>query len=194
MDVGDLVTIILIFVALWTFIPRHIRHALKSGLEPSIIVLSDAIRELTHYGWKLFTHIIYRLLIGHYPDDNVIVNQSDDDADYVDIAPVATTPQNNNNGIATPAMDSNALLLQAKAESLAKMVKAGKIGETDGIKLIFEVSPSSSNPRYIAARAALKTALEKLDNPYPHRTAEQAETRNVLGLETRLNPRAKAKT
>lgn len=194
MEFSDLVTLVLIGVALWTLIPRHIRHALRSGLEPSIIVLSESIRELTYYGWKFFTRFIYRVMIGRYPDDVVIVNQDDDEGEIVDVAPVvAATPQNNNNGIATPQNDSNDLLLQSKAESLAIMVKAGKIGETDGIKLIFGVGPSSSNPRYLAARDALKKELEKLDNPYPRRTPEQEAKRKALGLDTKFRVRNKIK-
>ncbi len=59
--------------------------------------------------------------------------------------------------------DHNELLLRGQAIALAAMVKAGKTGETEGIKTVFHVSPSSSNPRYLAARAALKAELAKLD-------------------------------
>jgi hypothetical protein len=81
-----------------------------------------------------------------------------------DNSPATTTPQTSNNGIAMPATDSNALL-RAKAEALAAMVHAGKIGETEGIRLVFGVAPSSSNPRYLAARAALKEELDRLAPP-----------------------------
>lgn len=97
-------------------------------------------------------------------------------------SPATTTQQNSNNGIATPTTDSNALLLQAKAATLAAMVKAGKVGETEGIKLVFGVAPSSSNPRYIAARAALKEELAKLDPPKFRMTPEQENARAALGL------------
>lgn len=97
-------------------------------------------------------------------------------------SPATTTPQNSNNGVATPATSNNALLLQAKAEALAAMVKAQKIGETDGIKIVFGVSPSSSNPRYIAIRAALKEELAKLDPPKFRMSPEQERARDALGL------------
>lgn len=82
-------------------------------------------------------------------------------------SPATTTPATSNNGIAITAKERNALLLQAKAEALATMVKAQKVGETEGIKLVFGVSPSSTNQRYIDARAALKAELARIDNPYP---------------------------
>jgi len=108
-------------------------------------------------------------------------NSNDDDPLYADNSPATTTPQNNNNRVATPQLDSNALL-QTRAADLAKMVHAGKIGETEGIRLIFGCAPSSSNPKYIAARAALKKELEKLTNPYPYRTPEQEQRRKELEL------------
>ncbi len=101
----------------------------------------------------------------------------------VTFSPATTTPQNSNNGIAITATERNDLLLQAKAEALAAMVLAGKIGETDGIKIVFGVSPSSSNPRYQAARSALKAAMERLTNHYPNRTPEQKRAREALGLD-----------
>jgi hypothetical protein len=99
-------------------------------------------------------------------------------------SPATTTQQNSNNGIAITATERNALLLQAKAEALATMVKAQKVGETDGIKIVFGVSPSSSNPRYIAARSALKDELAKLDPPKYRMTPEQEKAREALGLKT----------
>jgi hypothetical protein len=110
-----------------------------------------------------------------------------DDQPLLDDDPATTTtPQNSNNGVAITQNDRNALLLQTQAATLAAMVKAGKIGETEGIRLVFGVAPSSSNPRYIAARAALKTELAKLSpSPYPQRTPEQQVLREQLGIEAK---------
>jgi hypothetical protein len=108
----------------------------------------------------------------------------DDTTDEItDESPATTSRQNNNNAIAITQPDRNALLLQAKAEALAALVKAEKVGETEGIKLVFGVNPSSSNPRYIAARAALKEELFKLDPPKFNLTPEQIQARQALGLE-----------
>lgn len=86
-----------------------------------------------------------------------------DENDVADVA--ATTATTQQQRIATPQTDSNALLLQAKAEALAALVKAGLVGETKGLQAVFGVRPSSTNPRYLAARDALKTELAKLDGP-----------------------------
>ena len=76
---------------------------------------------------------------------------------------VATTATLQQQQIATPQNDSNALLLQAKAEALAALVKDGLVGETKGLQSVFKVRPSSTNPRYLAARDALKAELAKLE-------------------------------
>lgn len=108
--------------------------------------------------------------------------EDEEEDETADNSIATTTPQNSNNRVATPQNASNDLLLQAKAEALAAMVKAGKIGETDGIKMVFGVSPSSSNPRYQAARAALKAELAKLERFHPARTPDQDQRREALGL------------
>lgn len=100
--------------------------------------------------------------------------------------PPATTTTTPANVIATPATDNNALLLRAKAEALAALVLAGKVGETEGIKLVYGVGPSSSNPRYLEAREALKAAMVKQapDPPPKFRplTPEQQKFREEMGL------------
>jgi len=94
---------------------------------------------------------------------------------------VATSNQASNNGLQSDAAMGKGLLV-GQARALAAMVKAGKIGETEGIKIVFGVSPSSTSPRYQAARAALKAELARLDNHYPQRTPEQEAARAALGL------------
>lgn len=79
-----------------------------------------------------------------------------------------TTPQNSNNALQSGATSSNELL-RGQARVLAAMVKADKVGETEGLKIAFGVSPSSTNPRYIAARAALKLELARLESPAEYR-------------------------
>lgn len=124
---------------------------------------------------------IAELLTSTHADD-----PGDDLSLQDDDPPATTTSQNDNNGVAITQNESNALLLQAQAATLAAMVKAGKIGETEGIRLVFGVAPSSSNPKYLAARAALKTELAKLSpSPYPQRTPEQEQVRNALGISGR---------
>lgn len=82
------------------------------------------------------------------------------------IPPATTTPATSNNALQSDATYSKGLL-DGQARALAIAVRAGKYGETEGLKAVFGVSPSSTNQRYIDARAALKAELAKLDNPYP---------------------------
>jgi len=92
-----------------------------------------------------------------------------------------TAPENNNrnnddNLIAMLQNERNQLLLVAKAQALAALVHAKKIGQTEGIKLVFGVSPSSSNKVYLAARDALQAELSRLEN-LDIETPEAAESR-----------------
>lgn len=118
--------------------------------------------------WTAISPMLYKLITGSVPDRvkqrYIIVKEADEgDDEEDDFAPAATTATTQQQPIAMPQNDSNALLLHAKAEALAAMVKAGKIGETDGIKTVFGEKPSSTNPRYLAARDALKQALAELE-------------------------------
>jgi hypothetical protein len=99
--------------------------------------------------------------------------------------PVATTATIDPQPIAMTTTDRNTLLLYAKAEALAAMVRAGKVGETEGIKIVYGLSPSGSNPRYTEARSALKAALGALERRYPTTPDEERaiqEKRSELGL------------
>ena len=125
------------------------------------------------YGWR----------VG--PADYVEDDEPEEEIAPVVAAPIAattTTPATSNNGIATPQNASNELLLKAKAEALATMIHTGKVTQTEGIKLIFGVSPSSTNPRYQAARDATVAALQRLkaDATYAELTPEQEAARQWL--------------
>jgi hypothetical protein len=182
MDLQDLITIALVLACVWTFIPRHLRRALRSGLEPAVITLADVVRDVSRVAGKALTHAAYRGLLGEPVPEAITVKSKEVEEKIEDVAPTATKQQNNNNAIATPATDDNALLFQQRARDLALAVHAKKIGETAGIKLYFGVSPSSTSPAYIAARAALKVELAKLDPPKFRRTPEMENAREALGL------------
>ena len=98
-------------------------------------------------------------------------------------APPATTmPRNDNDGTTMDTTEYNALLFAAKADALAAMVHAGKVGETEGIKIVFGVGPSSTNKTYQAAREMLKARLARLAPDKFRLTAEQKAVRDGLGL------------
>lgn len=183
MELQDLITIALVLVCAWTFIPRHLRRAFRSGLEPAVIAFAETMRDASRAVGKALTHLAYRGLLGvPVPEKITVKPNADEDENGIVVEP-ATKQQNNNNTIATPATNDNALLFQQRAADLALAVRAGKIGETAGIKLYFGVSPSSTSPAYIAARAALKVELAKLDPPKYRRTPEIEAARKALGID-----------
>lgn len=97
--------------------------------------------------------------------------------------PATTTPEDDNNGIAVTTAETNALLFAARADVLAAMVHAGKVGETEGIRIAFGVGPSSSNKTYLTARELLKARLARMQpDKYPLLTPEQEAARAALGL------------
>jgi hypothetical protein len=76
----------------------------------------------------------------------------------------------------------NDSLLVARMDALAALVIAGKIGETEGIKLIEGVSPSSKNKQYLAARDALHAAMRRRQPAkYPPLSTEQKQFRKSMG-------------
>lgn len=128
------------------------------------------------------------LVIRRYGYNMSSYNDTDDDEDDTendDESPATTTPQNSNNAIAMQRNESNTLLLEAKAQGLAALVKAGKVGETEGILIVFGVKPSSTNPKYQEARTALKTELRRLESiPFP--TLEAARKPRWMGEEVEV--------
>ena len=111
----------------------------------------------------------------------------DERAELLGESLATTTPQNDNNGIAITATEHNALLFAAKADALAALVHAGKVGETEGIKLVFGVGPSSSSKTYQAARELLKARLARLQPERFKLTPEQEQFRERLGLSNHSN-------
>jgi hypothetical protein len=64
MELQDLITIALVLLCVWTFIPRHLRVALRSGLEPAVATLADTARDASRVVAKVITHVAYRGLLG----------------------------------------------------------------------------------------------------------------------------------
>lgn len=88
-----------------------------------------------------------------------------DDDEYEDDLSSNNNASNEQQSIAITATERNALLFAGQVDALAALVHAKKIGETEGIKIVFGVSPSSTNKTYLAARAMLKARLERLQSP-----------------------------
>lgn len=64
MTVGDAITICLILLALWTFIPRVFRRAIRDGLEPTVVALAGAVRTLSRRAAHIIMELAYKVLIG----------------------------------------------------------------------------------------------------------------------------------
>lgn len=64
MGLEDWAIVGLILLALWTFVPRHLRHAIQSGLGPSIDAAAQEIRGAIRAGGRLLTALAYRGLLG----------------------------------------------------------------------------------------------------------------------------------
>ncbi len=104
-------------------------------------------------------------------------------ADRAGSAAGATTGATVQQPIAIAQNESNESLLVARMDALAALVIAGKIGETEGIKLIEGVSPSSKNKHYLAARDALHAAMRRRQPAkYPPLNNKQKAFRKSMGL------------
>lgn len=119
MELQDWVTIACVSAALWTFIPRSYRRAIRSGLAPALDVL--------HSGACLFkealTHVAYRGLLGVPVPPTITVN-SDEDEDERETAvePVVTTDTAELFPIVTPNNEYSDELSKVRFEERAKVV------------------------------------------------------------------------
>lgn len=145
--------------------------------QPLLALLIDYGVPLVRATRRRYVRVEWPVIMSRVADEDADAESNEEPA----FSPATTTPQPATTALQSGATDSNALLL-GQARALAAMVKAGKIGETEGIKLVFGVAPSSTNPRYQAARAALKEELAKLEPAKFHRTPEQEAAREALGL------------
>lgn len=78
------------------------------------------------------------------------------------------TPETRNNGVAMGETERNLLLRQGQAKALAALIEAGKVSETEGLRIVYGVAPGSSIA-YRDVRALLKEAQAP---EYPMLTAD----------------------
>lgn len=99
------------------------------------------------------------------------------------VGAVAPLAKNGANVIATPQNDNNDAVVIA---ALARLVAAGKVGQTDAIKVGLGVAPSSTSVRYAEVRNAMRAEVERLkgaEGAQFNLTPEQVEWRKKMGLE-----------
>jgi hypothetical protein len=175
MDWGDVLTVLLVIVALWTFLPRHFRQSLRAGLEPAVIALADAVREGAHVAAKYVTALAYRVLIGrditsieHAPEpiESPVFEAKLNSETAETLRPVAET-------------DTESFTFGATT-ALARLVAAGKVGLTDAVKI---GADAKSGEKYQKRSREIKAAVDRLQTKYPHMTPEQAALRKELGIE-----------
>lgn len=123
MELQDLITIALVLLCVWTFIPRHIRVALRSGLEPAVATLADAARDVSRVVAKVITHVAYRGLLGEPVPDTIMVKSEEVDDECEDaVEPVVTTDTAALFPIATPDNEYSDELSKIKFEERARVV------------------------------------------------------------------------
>jgi hypothetical protein len=190
MELSDLITIALVLVALWTFIPRHLRVALRSGLNPAVGTLADAVREVTRLSLKGLTVAAYRGLLG-VPVPSV---KSEDDSEEIEdvVEPVVTVDTAATAPIAKPNNEYSDELSKIKFEERARVVAdLYKSGATTNLsKTICQVFScsvqSSSKPE-----STYQRALREVNKHLPHGAQFRQEdgttgpaTRPVTGQRT----------
>lgn len=87
------------------------------------------------------------------------------------------------NSVNTVLIDKTQALFQGKIEALAMLVNAGKVGQTEGLELVFQCSRSSrTDSPYHLARIALLPLITHPVPRFPALTEEQQQAREDLGL------------
>jgi hypothetical protein len=191
MDWGDVLLIALVSWALWTFIPRHIRRALRSGVSPAVVALSEAVLDMVSIAGKVLTHLAYKLLIGNVPmsssvrDEEEIEPEPEPPRSDEFSLPAATEPRANGS--------ANLAELQLNAAEVAaihRMIEHNKVSakpsKSSTIQAGFGVSRGGSGA-YTRA-SLIYDALFGVPVPavkYRQRTPEQDALRQQLGISKR---------
>lgn len=178
---GDVLTIALVLVALWTFLPRHLRRAMWSALSPALTTLLDTLHEGALVLRKGLTVVGYKVLIGNMPMSS---SAAADDDDWDTESTVSRPKQNSE----TPEIPQRVGEIQgetfssAETEALARLVASGKLGLTDAVKI---GAGAVSGEKYQKRSREIKEAVARIQQRYPRRTPEQEALRRELGIEKR---------
>lgn len=184
MQWSDLITITLVLLALWTFIPRHVRRAAWSGLAPGAAALLDSLHELATIARNAAAHVAYRGLLGvPVPADGT----HDDDepeplrSDEIPLPAAVEPPENRS--VNLPELALNAIEVAAVQRMIAHNKTAAKPSKSSTIHAGFGVSRGGS-AAYTRASLIYDTLFGP-PNPavvYRERTPEQELLRKELGL------------
>lgn len=123
MDLEGWGILLMVCVALWTFVPRHIRHTLRSGLAPAVVVISETVLDLASMAGKVLTQFAYRGLLG-VPVPPDIMSREEESEEEVEAA--ATTDSTDGTAallpIVTPNNEYSDELSRIRFEERAKVV------------------------------------------------------------------------
>ena len=158
--------------------PAALWHIVAPVVVPVVELLGYGFKRSIAYKWEPTPEDRPRLL-HPYMSSNI----RDDDEDDAVVPPVAPLANDLANGIAMPQNGNNDAVVIA---ALARLVAAGKLGQTDAIKLGIGITPSSTSVRYQAIRNDLRVEVERLkgaEKPQFRTTDEQVQWRRSMGLE-----------
>lgn len=186
---SDLITIAFVLLALWTFLPRHIRRTLRTGLGPTVIALADAVRKGAHIAGHIITVTAYRVLIGH----DITSRPDQMEADTLPVvAPIVTTPTVAQQPIVTPnneyssgLSDSGRAAFETKAQTIAVLYDAGII--TNVSKAICKAyacsvqAASKPDSTYQMALKAVNRYVPQKGPQFRPLSPEQEAVREALG-------------
>lgn len=194
MTLGDILTIGLVLLALWTFLPRRLRLAMRAGLEPTGLYLAEHGHAWARMAGRVTADLLYRVLIGRPR----VMSAAPAEPPEVPVAePVAAIAEKPGQLIAMPGNEVNAALpgnapippmardiirMQAKAETVAALLKSAKFtNKAEAIETAFECKRSGrKDSTYARALELVNPLLEA--GKYPQRTPEQEAARQELGL------------
>jgi hypothetical protein len=180
MEWGDVITLVLVLVALWTFMPRHFRHVLRGAIVPALSAVVDMIRACK----APVVYVAYRVLLGRYPPSYYVEN--DDAAEELMYQePPFSAGETNAETAETPHLNAETVaetFTLGEIEALARLVAAGKLGLTEAVKI---GADAKSGERYQQRSRAIKARVEDLRDKYPQRTSDQETKRRELGLSKR---------
>ena len=170
MEWTDLITPALVLVALWTFVPRHVRRAVRSGLRPAVVTLLDTLHDGATVARKALTHVAYRGLLGVPVPDKITVKSEDvDEENTTAVEPTVTVGTSELSPIATPNSKYGGDLPDSEFETRAKVVaelyrSGAQTNLSKTICQVFRCSVQSASKPESTYQRALREVNKHLPN------------------------------
>jgi hypothetical protein len=149
----------------------------------ALVLLAGVFFGLAHIGVWLQQRQASAPRVSSVPRRTMSSAEADEVIESAFVEAVASPAKEAAKPIATPQNGNNDAVVIA---ALARLVAAGKLGQTDAIKIGIGVTPSSTSTRYATIRDGLRAEVERLkgkDKPQFQLTPEQVAWRRAVGLE-----------